>query len=116
MFKKLGSIILVCAVLFTNCGTEEEVIRGEASVYDSTSKWQNQDGEEVSLDIFKGKTQVIAMMFTSCPMVCPRMVADMVVLDEKIEQKDKVNYILLWLKEFIILPHQNIKQNMLNHY
>lgn len=47
------------------------------SLYQLQSTWQNQKGEKIKLQHFKGKPVVIAMAYTSCTYTCPLTVAKM---------------------------------------
>lgn len=49
----------------------------------------NQDGEKITQNTFKGKIYVTDFFFTSCPGICPKMTANMSVLqDEFLKDKD----------------------------
>ncbi|NQY68557.1 MAG: SCO family protein [Flavobacteriales bacterium] len=105
LFSPLAALIFTI-VLF-GCNSEDKNKGGlldNTSVYDSTSIWQNQSGKEVRLNQFEGKVQVVAMVFTKCPMVCPRLVADMVILDDSVKNKSGVNYILLSMDDELDTP------------
>ncbi len=47
------------------------------SVYQLTSSWENQFGEQVQLNSLQGKPVVLAMIYSTCKAACPRLVADM---------------------------------------
>lgn len=49
----------------------------EESIFNLTSKWHTEEGEEIQLEDLKGKTLVMVMIYTSCKAACPRLVADM---------------------------------------
>lgn len=49
----------------------------EESIFNLTSKWHTEEGEEIQLKELKGKTLVMVMIYTSCKAACPRLVADM---------------------------------------
>ena len=53
-----------------------ETLPGE-SVYNLTSDWTTQNGVSVKLRSFRGQAVVVAMIYTSCPDVCPLIVQDM---------------------------------------
>ncbi|PWI30459.1 SCO family protein [Flavobacteriaceae bacterium LYZ1037] len=55
---------------------EDEGI-SEESIFNLTSKWHTEEGEEIQLEDLKGKTLVMVMIYTSCKAACPRLVADM---------------------------------------
>ncbi len=54
------------------------------SLYNLNSDWITQDGNTVKLSQALGKVQLLAMVYTSCAYACPRIVADMLALDELI--------------------------------
>lgn len=47
------------------------------SVYNLGSKWTRQDGVDVAIGSLSGKPVIAAMVYTSCPDMCPAIVADM---------------------------------------
>ena len=50
----------------------------------------NQDGEEVTEKTFAGKIYVTDFFFTVCPGICPKMTANMSLLQEEFLQDDEV--------------------------
>ncbi len=69
----------------------------DESVYNLETHWTDQKNEHVMLPMLGGKVQVLAMVYTSCPSVCPRLVADMQTIDSKLlpDQKAQVNFVLV---------------------
>ena len=61
----------------------------ETSIFNLTSKWTNQDGEELQLQDLKGNTLVMVMVYTSCKAACPRLVADMRNIEERLPEASK---------------------------
>jgi protein SCO1/2 len=59
----------------------------EESIYNVSSKWQNRYGNTVNLDSLRGKTQVLAMVYTSCEYACPRILADMKRIRDGLSEK-----------------------------
>ena len=57
--------------------TELETGISEESIFNLTSKWYTEEGEEIEMEDLKGKTLVMVMIYTSCKAACPRLVADM---------------------------------------
>lgn len=47
------------------------------SVYNLTSQWTNQDGKLVQLTSLRGRIVVVAMIYLSCPDVCPLIAENM---------------------------------------
>ncbi|PQJ74387.1 SCO family protein [Polaribacter gangjinensis] len=69
----------------------------ETSIFNLTSKWNTEEGEEITLKKLKGKTLVMVMIYTTCKAACPRLVADMRNIEVKIpaEFKNEVQYIMV---------------------
>lgn len=67
------------------------------SIYQLESDWQNQNGKPLKLTSFKGKIQVVAMVFTNCTYACPRIVGDMQLIESSLseELKKQVDFILI---------------------
>ncbi len=67
------------------------------SIFNLTSKWNTDDGKSIQLENLKGKTLVMVMIYTSCKIACPRLVADMRSIESKVPKKyiKDVNYILI---------------------
>lgn len=84
------------------------------SIFNLTSKWNTEEGKEVQLKDLKGKVLVMVMIYTTCKVACPRLVADMQNIEKQIpkDKKGDVQYILVsidpthdtpkMLKEFAI--------------
>ncbi|WP_178986060.1 SCO family protein [Winogradskyella helgolandensis] len=69
----------------------------EASIFNLTSKWHNEEDEEIQLTDLKGKTMVMVMIYTSCKAACPRLVADMRNIEAQIPDENIKNL------EFILI-------------
>jgi protein SCO1/2 len=52
------------------------------SIYNLGPKWTRQDGADVALRSLSGKPVIAAMVYTSCPDMCPAIVADMIWIDK----------------------------------
>jgi protein SCO1/2 len=57
---------------------------GEHSIYALGSRWTSDAGRSVRLAELAGRVQLLAMMFTSCPSVCPTFVREIVALDRSL--------------------------------
>jgi protein SCO1/2 len=68
-------------------GRADEAALGERSIYALRSVWTNDDGRPVRLSELAGRVQLLAMMFTSCPSVCPTFVREIVSLDRALVPK-----------------------------
>ncbi|CAM4038070.1 SCO family protein [Gillisia limnaea] len=69
----------------------------EMSVYNLPATWTNQDNEDIQLKDLEGDVLVMVMIYTSCKAACPRLVADMRNIEEKLpdEVKDDVKMIFV---------------------
>lgn len=67
------------------------------SIFNLQSSWQNQDGKSLQLSELRGKTLVVVMIYTSCRAACPRLVAHMKQIEQKISPKylDKASLVLV---------------------
>jgi len=63
----------------------------EESIFNLTSKWHTEEGNEIQLEDLKGKTLVMVMIYTSCKAACPRLVADMRNIEAKIPTENIEN-------------------------
>jgi protein SCO1/2 len=59
---------------------------GEGSIYALGSRWTTDAGRVLMLPELAGRVQLLAMMFTSCPSVCPTFVREIVALDRSIPE------------------------------
>ncbi|MBD0822858.1 SCO family protein [Aestuariibaculum marinum] len=69
----------------------------EESIFNLTSDWNTEEGEQIQLRDLKGKTLVMVMIYTSCKAACPRLVADMHNIEAKIpdDKMDQLNFALI---------------------
>ena len=91
----------------------------ETSIFNLSSKWTTQNNEVLELKDLKGDVLVMVMIYTSCKAACPRLVADMRNIHEKVNDS-KTKYILISidpeadtpqkLKKFAIENEMNNKQ------
>lgn len=67
------------------------------SIFHLTSSWQNQHGSNLHLRDLQGKTLVVVMIYTTCKIACPILVADMKKIEQKIrpELLDDVSLVLV---------------------
>lgn len=61
----------------------------ELSIYNLPAEWTNQNGEDIQLEDLRGDIVIAVMIYTSCQASCPRLVADVKRIHEKID--DDVN-------------------------
>ena len=65
------------------------------SIYQLADTFQTQDNKKITLSYFMGKPTVVGMIFTHCPYACPRLTADIKDIEEKMNSKKGVNYLLV---------------------
>jgi protein SCO1 len=61
----------------------------EMSLYNLESVWVDQQGEQQQLDAFKGKIQMVAMIYTGCDYACPRIIADLKRIEDGIKDYNR---------------------------
>lgn len=68
-----------------------------ASLYLMSGEWITENNVPFSLEQLKGKIQVVSMIFSHCEYACPRLVADMQLIEEKIpkDKRDQVSFLLV---------------------
>lgn len=59
----------------------------DMSLYNLTSQWKTQEGETVTLRDLQGEVQVLAMVYTTCQYACPRIVADLKDIQNRLQEK-----------------------------
>ena len=107
--KKLLILLSSLSVLFTACNSDSKNGSSNAmtvtssntisdlSIYNLPSVWTTQDNEDIELKELKGNVLVMVMIYTTCKVACPRLVADMRDIESKIpkSKKDAVKLILV---------------------
>jgi protein SCO1/2 len=101
---KYLSLLLVAFILFA-CQekiqhkpvTQDEKDWDELSIYQLPSVWNTQDGATIEFKELQGKPLVVVMIYTACKTACPRLVADMRMVEEKVSSKKvkDVQYVLV---------------------
>ncbi|MDO6436655.1 SCO family protein [Cyclobacterium sp. 1_MG-2023] len=99
LFISLFVLLLGCQEPSGNSKLTQEEVKelNEMSIYHLPSNWNTQDGEQISFKDLKGHPLVVVMIYTSCQTACPRLVADMRFIAEKVasKPKNKPKYILV---------------------
>lgn len=80
----------------------------ELSIYNLPETWTTQNGNDIELKSLRGKVLVMVMIYTSCKVACPRLVADMRNIEKHVpeEYKDKVQYILFSIDPEVDTPER----------
>lgn len=78
----------------------------ELSIYNLPSKWTSQNGEDLEMKDLKGKVLVMVMIYTSCKAACPRLVADMRNIEQRLPEniKDDVTLVLVSIDPEVDTP------------
>lgn len=106
--------------LITSCKKEEnstatennseavETPISDLSIYNLPEKWTNQNAEDIELKDYQGNVLVMVMIYTSCKAACPRLVADMRNIEERVgaDFNDKVKYILVSIDPEVDTPEK----------
>ncbi len=66
----------------------------DLSIFNLTSTWTTQNNQEITLDELAGKPFVLTMIYTTCQAACPRLVADMRNIEQKVNNPN-VRYVLV---------------------
>jgi len=71
-------------------------VSGE-SLFLLDSKWETYRNDTLKFEDLAGKPVVAAMIFTNCPSACPRIVADMKILEEGLTtaEREQVRFLLI---------------------
>lgn len=91
--------------------TEKKETTGELpelSVYNLPSEWTNQNGEQVELEDYKGDIVVAVMIYTTCKAACPRLIADIRRIHEKVSDKanKQVKYVFVSIDPEVDTPER----------
>lgn len=103
----------VCKMDLEPVTTEAETERSEGkisdlSIFNLTSTWTNQNGEDLQFEDLKGDVLVMVMIYTSCKAACPRLVADMRSIEQRLSKntKEKTKMILVSIDPKIDTPER----------
>ena len=62
----------------------------DESIYNLGDRWTDQDGNKTQLGDFEGEVVVVAMFFSNCQYVCPRIVADMKRIEQGLSETERL--------------------------
>ena len=89
---KLAGIALLLSSLTLTAGCQEKAPEPLGpSVYQIDNTWIDQNGEEMRLGDLEGKPVLLAMIYTRCKMICPRMATDMQRIHDSLSELQKEN-------------------------
>lgn len=69
----------------------------DMSIYNLPSTWTTQDGKDIQLKDLQGDVLVMVMIYTSCKAACPRLVADMRNIEERLPEHSKENVKMIFV-------------------
>lgn len=94
--KKIIYIILSLLTFFS-CTKGNNLAILPNSIYNLTSKWENQNGDTIALSDLKGKVVVLTMIYTSCKTACPRLTAEMreIYKNVNIKNSEDIRYVFV---------------------
>ncbi len=116
---KKNIVIAFAFLVFVSCNNKKENTESsqastevsdkpitDLSIYNLPEKWTNQDGKDIELKELRGKVLVMVMIYTSCKAACPRLVADMRNIEQRIpkEMKEKVTFVLVSIDPEVDTP------------
>jgi len=96
----MKKLLLFCLLFIVGCKKEESLPpaktitmkQGEGqSIFQLPGTWATQEGVSTQLGSLKGKTTLLAMIYTSCTFACPRLLADMRRIEAKIPTSERSN-------------------------
>lgn len=97
----LGLLIILAGI--QHCNSQEQTPErlsdaGEfsgLSIYNLPSRWTTQDNKEIEMKDLKGKVLVMVMIYTSCKAACPRLIADMRHIEQRLPENIKKDVTLI---------------------
>jgi protein SCO1 len=97
--KRFVAYFLI-ALLAMSCNNElnlpdDDTVQDEpisnASIFNLSSSWRTEEGDTIQLAQLKGKVLVVVMIYTSCKVACPQLVADMKRLEAGVSEEAHPN-------------------------
>lgn len=89
---------IIC-LLFAFCTACKQPVStpgiSDKSIFNLTATWHTEEGSAIQLNDLKGKVLVVVMIYTSCKVACPRLVADMQDIRKKVGANNNVQYVLV---------------------
>lgn len=105
-------IALILLVGINACSSKPQVKElPEDSIFHLSSKWKDQNNNDLQLKDLQGKTLVVVMIYTSCKSACPILVSKMKHIESKISRSDidKVKLVLVTIDPTNDVP-EKLKQ------
>ena len=78
----------------------------DLSIYNLPSKWTNEENQDIQIKDLKGQVLVMVMIYTSCASACPRLVANMRDIEQRLPEniKENVKLVLVSIDPAIDTP------------
>lgn len=97
--------------------TAQEEINKQESIFNLNSTWHTEEGKEIQLKDLNGKVLVMVMIYTTCKVACPRLVADMQNIAKQIpvDKKNDIQYVLVSIDPTNDTP-QKLKEFAINNF
>ena len=111
--KYILSTLLISIMFLQSCNNSEQnnnssdsSTSNEESIFNLTTKWHTEEGNEIILQDLKGKVLVVVMIYTSCRAACPRLVADMknIAVQIPLDLKENIQYVLVSIDPTVDTP------------
>lgn len=69
------------------------------SIYQVTSNWQLENGQQITLAQLAGKTQLVAFVYSHCTSICPVIVEDLKKIEKALDKNTRqhTNFLLITL-------------------
>lgn len=113
MYTTMKNTLLAALCLFVaSCQTpgqgQEEEELNDMSIFHLPTQWETQNAENIILTDLRGNVLVTVMIYTSCKMACPRLVADMQNIEREIGSgtKTPVKYLLVSIDPNVDTPER----------
>lgn len=96
LFRNIALAALSLLVL-VSCKKQESENLDPASIFNLSSNWETPDGTKIHLEDLKGKVLTMVMIYTSCKTACPKLTADMKVIEAKVghQNLEDLRYVLI---------------------
>jgi protein SCO1 len=89
--KSFAIITLALAIISSVARAQQSDRFPQDSIYQLTSNWQLQTGQQIPLAQLAGKTQVVAFVYSHCTSICPVIVEDLKKIEKKLSSSAKQN-------------------------
>ncbi|WP_339724420.1 SCO family protein [uncultured Paraglaciecola sp.] len=85
LMKVIGLVLLLVVLRVNSQNIPQD------SLYQLNNTWLDQDGNELTLNSFSGKKQVLSLIYTHCLHTCPTIVSTMQSMENKLSEDEKQN-------------------------